>query len=535
MPIIARDYPLWLSCGFAVIMSAAGIWASETFWSFSVDGKTHTMLPLAAVFISAVVGGFFSGLLSLTITTLAILYFLNPRGVFYIAEEIDRVWLAIYVALALGAVWLGSALKSALSSEKKASDRLEKEVELRTSELTRANRDLRKTVFELEESRKFLDSLIDNIPMPIYVKSAEKLEIVRLNKLARLGASQDIDYIGKTSFDLFSKEAAERLTKADRQALRSRIVMEFEEVIPDPRLGDRVYAIKKVPLYDRLGNAAFILAIAEDVTEKKRIEEQRLRLVYEQAARIEAERKKWELEEAVRARDTFLSICSHELKTPLTSLKLQAGAIRILFEKGDFEALRAQKVRELVMDADKEINRINRLINDMLDVSRIRSGKLSLHLGEVNFSEVVYDVVDHFRSNPAYKDIAIKIDTPAEIRGVWDRNRIEQIVINLVSNALKYGRKNPVVIRVKADKGKVRLIVEDQGVGISPQDQKRIFQRFERAAASESISGLGLGLYIVKEIVTMHGGTIRVESEIGKGSRFTVELPLRSEAMPQVA
>lgn len=535
MPFIVRDHSRWVAYGLAVIFSLAATWATEFFWSVSGDGKTHTMLPLAAVFVSAVASGFAPGLLSILLTAAGMFYFLEPMGTFYVEQQTYKVWFVIYVVLAFGAAWLGSALKTALRNGKKASEALEKEVEARTSELTRTNQELRRLVNEIEESRRFLDSLIDNIPLPIYLKSVPELKIIRMNREARLLGDQRIDYVGKTGSDLLPKELAQRLQAGDEKALSSRVVVETEEVLPTPNRGDRIVTVKKVPLFDRLGKAAYILAIAEDVTEKKRSEEQTIKLTYEQAAREEAERKKWELEEAVRARDTFLSICSHELKTPLTSLKLQAGMIRMFFEKGDLEALRSPKVREMVMDADKEINRINRLINDMLDVSRIRSGKLSLHPELVNICDIVHEVVEHFRSIPTFSRIDIRETSPKEIVGVWDRNRVEQIVINLLSNALKYGERKPVDVSLKEYDSRVILTVEDRGFGISPQDQKRIFQRFERAAASESISGLGLGLYIVKEIVTMHGGTIRVESEVNKGSRFIVELPLKREALRKAA
>jgi PAS domain S-box-containing protein len=522
--------------GSAIFLSALAIWISQIFWSFSGDGRTHTVLPLAAVAISAVLAGFLPALLSLVLTTLGVLYYyIEPIGTFAIESRADMYWICLYMALALGAAWLGSALRTALQNGKKASQILEKEVEKRTAELSSSNSELRRLIFELEESRRFLDSLIDNIPLPIYVKDATDLKIIRLNRAARLMSDQRLDYIGKTNYEIFPKRLAESLTRGDQMALTSRVVFESEEVLPAEHFGNRIVAVKKVPLFDRLGKAAYILAIAEDITEKKRAEEQRLRLTYEQAGRAEAERKKGELEEAIRARDTFLSICSHELKTPLTSLKMQAGMIRMLFESGNFEALRSPKVRELVLDADKEINRINRLINDMLDVSRIRSGKLSLRPESVDICEVVHEVVEHFRSDPAFCNIPIHESVPAHIVGVWDRNRIEQIIINLMSNALKYGESKPIQVSLQEAKGNVTLIVEDHGPGISSEDQKRIFQRFERAAASQSISGLGLGLYIVKEIVAMHGGHIRVESEVNQGSRFIVELPLNADAWQMAA
>jgi PAS domain S-box-containing protein len=493
------------------------------------------MLPLAAVFISAIIGGFASGLLSTLITTLALMYLLDPSRSFYVTTPADRLWLAIYLLSSVSASWLGALLKSLMQNFRKVSNRLEKEVQVRTSELTKTNQELRRLVNEIEESRNFLDSLIDNIPLPVYLKSANDGKVVRVNRAARNTLTQFSTLIGKTAFDVFPREAAQRITQEDVQALNTDSIVRHEETFEVPGSGVRTFSIIKVPIRNLENKGTYILAIAEDITEKKRAEEQRISLLRAQVAREEAERKKWELEEAVRARDTFLSICSHELKTPLTSLKLQTGVIRMLFEKSDIEALRSPKVRELVMDADKEINRINRLINDMLDVSRIRSGKLTLHPGQVDLCDVVREVVSHFRSIPAYQNVEITAHLPDQATGHWDRNRIEQIAINLVSNALKYGNGKPVRVVVQVNNEIAYLTVEDQGVGIEPEDQKRIFQRFERAAATESITGLGLGLYIVKEIVTMHGGNIWVESEPGKGSRFKVELPRHFNFSAQAA
>jgi PAS domain S-box-containing protein len=535
VPIIVKDYPLRAAFGVSVLLSFLTVWFSESLWSYSGLGNTHAMLPLAAVFISAIIGGFPSGLLSTLITTAALLFLLQPAKSLYIESTMDRLWLAIYLLSSVCASWLGALLKSLMQNFRKVSDRLEKEVQVRTFELTKTNQELRKLITESEESRTFLDTLIENIPLPIYLKNVADWKIARVNRAARYAFAEFAPLVGKTAYDIFSEENAQRITKRDIEALHSDSVVRHEESIEIRGSGLRTISFIKVPIRNRDDKGAYILTIAEDITEKKRAEEQRINLLRAQVAREAAERKKWELEEAVRARDTFLSICSHELKTPLTSLKLQAGVIRMLFEKSDVETLRSPKVRELVLDADKEIDRINRLINDMLDVSRIRSGKLTLHPGKVDLCDVVREVVTHFKSIPAYMSIEITTQLPNQAMGEWDRNRIEQIVINLVSNALKYGNGKPVGVIVRADEEKICLTVEDQGVGISPEDQARIFQRFERAAATESISGLGLGLYIVKEIVTMHHGNIQVESEPGRGARFKVLLPRRFQATAQAA
>jgi PAS domain S-box-containing protein len=534
VPFVVKDHSKWVAFSFAVFLAYCSVWVSVKFWESSGGIEVHTMLALSAVFIAGVMGGFFPGLIATLTSTCAMIYFLKPTGT-YIVNVTDRVWIGIYFLLALGAARLASELKAAIQNRTEESERLEKEIERRTSELTNANQELRRVLAEIEESRSFLDSLIDHLPLPIYLKNVKDLTIAKANRAAREMFKEVDNLVGKTAFDVFPEESARRITEEEYQSLKTSSIVRHEETFWDPKLGQRTFSINKVPMYNRDKRAIYILATVEDITEKRRVEEQRIKLIKEQAAREEAERKKWELEEAIRARDTFLSICSHELKTPLTSLKLQAGVIRMLFEKSDIEALSSPKVRELVLDTDKEINRINRLINDMLDVSRIRSGKLTLHPGQVDLSDVVREVVSHFRSIPTYKDVEIKVELPDHAVGVWDRNRIEQIVINLLSNALKYGRGKPVRVNVNINEKDAYLMVEDQGVGIGMDDQARIFQRFERASASESISGLGLGLYIVKEIVTMHEGEISVESEVGKGSKFTVKLPLQGALSTKAA
>jgi PAS domain S-box-containing protein len=483
------------------------------------------MLPLAAVFLTTVFGGAYPGLLSVTVTTIALLYLVYPAATFYVASPADRIWLAIYFLLALAACALGTALKTTLQVRSEISEKLEAEVASRTKELTQANEKLRTLLVDMDESRRFLDTLLDHIPLGVYVKQAETLKFLWVNKSIRELLGPEETYIGKTSSQFLQADLGEKMNRSDREALAQAKVIELEQKLPTYSLGERLLKVKKVPIYNRAGEPIYILGIVEDITETKRLEEKNLQVALEQAARTEAERKKLQLEEAVRARDTFLSICSHELKTPLTSLKLQMGIIQKIFEHGPPPTSVSPKVRELVLTTDREIDRINRLINDMLDVSRIRSGKLSLQIAEVDLSQIIHDVVATFRADPAYRDIPIIEEVPKEVCGIWDRDRMKQIIINLVSNALKYGNQKPVHIVVYSGENSVRLIVEDQGIGISQEDQRRIFQRFERAGASESISGLGLGLYIVKQIVIMHGGKIWVNSELGQGSQFNVELP----------
>jgi signal transduction histidine kinase len=172
------------------------------------------------------------------------------------------------------------------------------------------------------------------------------------------------------------------------------------------------------------------------------------------------------------------------------------------------------------------------LVNNLLDVSRISEGRLELELEEVDLSTIVYDVVECFREEIARAQCRLEVHAQDHVVGVWDRSRLEQVVTNLLTNALKYGAGSEVTIAVSANATSAHLAVADRGIGIAPQHLERIFGRFERAVAGKEYSGVGLGLSIARDIVEALGGTIGVVSEPGSGATFTVELPLRAMALP---
>lgn len=232
---------------------------------------------------------------------------------------------------------------------------------------------------------------------------------------------------------------------------------------------------------------------------------ERARLFEQQRALTEEARA------AVRARDDFLSVASHELNTPLAALKLQLGRV-----------LRHPPAPDVMMQrlhgVDHQVDRLIELVNELLDVSRLRAGRFELNLGDVDLAALI-------------REVAARIDTSsrlqlalAEVTGRWDRLRLEQVITNLLSNALKYGDGKPVEVelRLGAD---VTVVVRDHGIGIAPEDQARIFDRFERAVSGQKYSGLGLGLWISRKLVEAHGGSITVESAPGVGSTFTLRLP----------
>ncbi|KPC49092.1 hybrid sensor histidine kinase/response regulator [Amantichitinum ursilacus] len=234
-----------------------------------------------------------------------------------------------------------------------------------------------------------------------------------------------------------------------------------------------------------------------------------------------------ELQQAVRIRDDFMSIASHELKTPLTSLKLQNQLRARHLRQGNTAAFAQAKIEKMVETDGRIVEGVLRLIDDMLDISRIRGGKLSFKPEKFDLAEHVREIVDRFDEQLTLVNKGYTLDAPEPVIGEWDRYRLDQVVTNLITNAIRYGANRPIAITVRADNGKAWFSVKDHGIGIAEENQQRIFQLFERAVEFNEMGGLGLGLFIVGQIVEAQGGRITLQSRLGEGSTFTVELPLR--------
>jgi PAS domain S-box-containing protein len=224
-------------------------------------------------------------------------------------------------------------------------------------------------------------------------------------------------------------------------------------------------------------------------------------------------------QEAVHARDDFLSIASHELRTPLTPLRLQIQILRrMLTNRG---ALARDKLAGSLDTLERQTERLGRLVSDLLDVSRITAGKLTLHRERLDLADLAREVVERYAGASGSR-IDLQTESAA---GHWDRARLEQVATNLLANAIKYGQGKPIDVSVGLKEGIALLAVRDRGIGIAAADVERIFGRFERAASASSYGGLGLGLYIAQQITAAHGGRISVESAPGQGATFTVALP----------
>ncbi|MFL5300063.1 MAG: ATP-binding protein, partial [Anaeromyxobacteraceae bacterium] len=231
--------------------------------------------------------------------------------------------------------------------------------------------------------------------------------------------------------------------------------------------------------------------------------------------------------EAIRVRDEFLSIASHELRTPLTPVKLHVEGVK-RFVAAQFPDCGARLELARRLDTcDRQLDRAARLVSNLLDVSRLRTGRFDLEVGECDLRDLVVEVAGRFSEELAHVGRRVELRTTAPVPGRWDRARLDQVVTNLVSNAVRYGGSQPILIACSRDDERAVLTVSDQGPGIAEKDLARIFERFESGPDSRSHGGLGLGLYIARRIVEAHGGAITVSSAPGAGTTFTVELPVR--------
>jgi signal transduction histidine kinase len=234
----------------------------------------------------------------------------------------------------------------------------------------------------------------------------------------------------------------------------------------------------------------------------------------------EVARRRGEAQRAIEARDEFLSVASHELNTPLTSLKL---ALQALQPEGTTGAPASSRLAQL---ATKQVDRLERLVAELLDVTRLRRGTLQMTPADVDLTELVHEVAARLTPNFERSQSRLEAVTNGAIIGHWDRSRIDQVITNLLVNAIKFGEGRPIRVEATLAGERARLVVRDHGRGIPPDRIDRGFVAYERAVPTAHYGGLGLGLFIVRSLVEQHGGTVHAES-VGDGAAFIVELPLR--------
>jgi PAS domain S-box-containing protein len=305
----------------------------------------------------------------------------------------------------------------------------------------------------------------------------------------------------------FYSDAEAHSGKADRELAIAATEGRFEEegwrVRKD---GTQFWAsVVLTPLRDPAGRLIGFAKVTRDLTQQRRLDEERLR-------RAQAE-------ESIRLRDEFLSIASHELKTPLTALQLQLQNLQKKISHLD-DGLAPRITR-----AVRSGQRLADLIEALLDVSRIATGRFELHRDCIDLGLTARDVVERLQDAALKEGCEVSVEAESELIGSWDRLRVEQVLINLLANAIKYGAGSPVSVIVRADGHDAEMVVTDRGPGIPEKDLHRIFGRFERASSMRNYGGLGLGLYVARQIVEAHGGSVSARNLPEGGARFLVRLP----------
>ncbi len=261
---------------------------------------------------------------------------------------------------------------------------------------------------------------------------------------------------------------------------------------------------------------------------RRRVEEQ-------QGTMNELRTTQEELRYALRMRDEFMSMVAHELRTPLNTLFLEAQMRKMQLDRGNMEAFGRDALEKMVARDDRQIQSMIRLIDDMLDVSRIRSGVLSIRPARTELQAMLRRLTSDLARQAQDAGAAFVLMAPAEVHGWWDEFRIEQVIVNLLTNALRYGGGKPVQIRLEATDTEARIDVIDSGPGIDDMLQARIFMPYERGTGNGVPSGLGLGLYISRQLAEAHQGALTVTSKPGEGAVFTLVLPRGQAAAPAAA
>jgi signal transduction histidine kinase len=227
--------------------------------------------------------------------------------------------------------------------------------------------------------------------------------------------------------------------------------------------------------------------------------------------------------DALAGREQLLSVAAHEIRGPLTSLHLAVQGLL----RGSLSSSAARMALGVIEQEDR---RLNRFVGDLLDLGRIQTGQLHVTLEDVDLGPLVHDVVAHHQAELAHAGSTVTVETEGHVVGQWDRFRLEQVVGNLFSNAIKYGKGAPIAVRVRRDGEEAIVTVTDHGIGIPPAMLGKIFEPYERAPSVRHYGGLGLGLHIARTVVDQFGGAITVESRPGAGATFTMRLPMSRSA-----
>lgn len=366
------------------------------------------------------------------------------------------------------------------------------------------------------ESEDLFRKMVDNSPigMHFYRLEGERLIFSGANPAAdKILGVRNADFIGKTLEEAFPPIAGTEVPTRYRAAAAEGIPWQTEQIdYHDERIAGafEVRAFQTAP--------GQMVSVFSDITKRKKIEKERESLLErEQAARRDAEA-------AVRSRDEFLSVAAHDLKTPLSALRIQLDGMRRMESE---EGLSREHLHRNLDILDRQSRRLVRLINSLLTLTRIQAGRLILNPENCELGALVREVCERHSGELEKARCVLELDLEPEITGLWDGERLEQILENLVSNASKFGAGAPIRIETRSEADRVTLTIRNSGAQIADEMLERIFEPFERASASVHLGGLGMGLYIARRIAMAHGGSLRASNR--DGTAFTLELPRRSE------
>jgi PAS domain S-box-containing protein len=381
--------------------------------------------------------------------------------------------------------------------------------------------DRHKAEIKTERSKNFLNSVIESLPVMMFVKDAADLRFVRWNKAAEdlTGLTRET-VLGKSDHDFFPQDEAAFFIQKDREVIESRCLQDTpEEIIVTNHHGTRILHTRKIPILNNQGQPEYLLGISEDITERKQGEEALLKA--KEAA-----------EAANVAKSQFLANMSHEIRTPMNGV---LGMIELLFNTS-----LTDKQRHLANSVHRSGTALLSIINSILDFSKIEAGKLEIERIEFKLRETIEEAVDLFADVAEKKKLGLTCFLPADIpdHAIGDPARLRQIILNLVGNAVKFTPHGEVTVWLHLLAQDTRTLtlkcaVTDTGIGLHPSAQTRLFTAFSQADGSTTrqFGGTGLGLAIVKQLVQLMGGEVGIISAPGQGSTFWFTIQLGCAAL----